>query len=93
VQLTAGADTTSDPADNVYEIISGSHTVNDTAGQTLTGTIIQPLVKAYSCNYISAGILGLAGTTYNGQLDYGNGDCDAVATYTDSEGVTSTVQL
>jgi hypothetical protein len=93
VQLTAGADTTSDATDNVYQVISGSHNVSDTAGDTLTATVIEPLVRMYSCEHASDGILGLSGTVYNGQLDYGDGECDAVATYTNSEGVTSTVQL
>ena len=92
VQLTAGADTTA-PEDNVYLAISGEHTVGDNAGETLTATIVEPLVKAYTCNYISAGVLALEGTTYNGELNYGDGDCDATGTYTNSEGVTSTIQL
>ena len=68
-------------ADNIYEIISGTHTVNRPNGTTLTSTIVQPLIKKYACNYISQGQLNLQGTVLNGILDYGNNDCDNLATY------------
>lgn len=92
VQLAVGADTTA-PEDNVYHVISGNHTVTDAAGATLTGTVIETLVRMYTCNYISAGVLSLEGTTYNGELDYGDGTCDGIAVYTSADGVITTVQL
>ena len=81
VKQTAGV-STSLLGDNIYEIISGTHTVNRPNGTSLTSTVVQPLIKKYVCNYISQGQLNLQGTYLNGILDYGNNDCDNLATYT-----------
>ena len=80
VKQTAGVSTVI-LADNIYEVISGNHTVNRPNGTTLTSTIVQPLIKKYTCNYISQGQLNLQGTVLNGVLDYGNNNCDNLATY------------
>lgn len=81
VKQTAGV-TTVILGDNVYEVISGTHTINRPNGTTLTSTVVQPLIKKYACNYISQGQLNLQGTVLNGVLDFGNNDCDNLATYT-----------
>lgn len=81
VRQTAGVDTII-LGDNIYEIISGTHTINRPNGTTLTSTVVLPLIKKYACNYISQGQLNLQGTVLNGILDYGNNDCDNLATYT-----------
>ncbi len=80
VRQTAGV-TTAILADNIYEVISGTHTVNRPNGTTLTSTVVQPLIKKQACNYISQGQLNLQGTFLNGILDYGNNECDNLATY------------
>ena len=80
VKQTAGV-STAILADNIYEVISGTHTVNRPNGTTLTSTIVQPLIKKFACNYISQGQLNLQGTVLDGILDYGNNDCDNLATY------------
>lgn len=80
VKQTAGVSTLI-LGDNVYEVISGTHTVNRPNGTTLTSTVVQPLIKKYACMYISQGKLNLQGTVLNGILDYGNNDCDNLATY------------
>jgi hypothetical protein len=81
VRQTAGVSTII-LADNIYEVISGTHTVNRPNGTSLTSTVVQPLIKKYACNYISQGQLNLQGTVLNGILDFGNNDCDNLATYT-----------
>ncbi len=83
VRQTAGVSTAL-LGDNVYEVISGTHTVNRPNGSTLTSTVVQPLIKKHACNYISQGQLNLQGTVLNGILDYGNNECDNLATYTHS---------
>lgn len=80
-------------ADNVYEILSGNHTVNRPNGTSLTATVVTPLIKKFACNYISQGSLSLQGTYLNGILDYGNNTCDNQATYTHSNGQTYTISL
>jgi hypothetical protein len=80
VRQTAGV-ATAILGDNIYEVISGTHTVNRPSGATLTSTIVEPLIKKYACNYISQGKLNLQGTVLDGVLDYGNNECDNLATY------------
>lgn len=80
VRQTAGV-STAFLGDNIYEVISGTHTVNRPNGSTLTSTILEPLIKKYACNYISQGKLNLQGTVLDGVLDYGNNECDNLATY------------
>jgi hypothetical protein len=80
VKQTAGVSTLL-LGDNIYEVISGTHTVNRPNGSTLTSTIVEPLIKKYACNYISQGKLNLQGTVLDGVLDYGNNNCDNLATY------------
>jgi hypothetical protein len=93
VRQTAGV-STGILADNIYEVISGTHTVNRPNGSALTSTIVQPLIKKYACNYISQGQLNLQGTVLNGVLDYGNNECDNLATYFHNpNGVTYNVNL
>ncbi|MEW5676258.1 hypothetical protein ABGT15_08085 [Flavobacterium enshiense] len=79
--------------DNVYHILSGTHTVHRPNGTSLTVTVLETLVKRYACNYISQGKLILDGTYLDGVLDYGTGTCDNQATYTHSNGQTYAVNL
>lgn len=79
--------------DNVYHIISGTHTVNRPNGTSLTVTVFETLIKKYACNYISQGKLDLEGTYLDGMLDYGNNTCDNQATYTHSNGTVYDVNL
>ena len=58
VQQTAGVSTLA-LGDNVYEVLSGNHTVNRPNGTSLTVTVVTPLIKKYACNYISQGQLNL----------------------------------
>ncbi|WP_313803958.1 hypothetical protein [Flavobacterium sp.] len=79
--------------DNVYHVLSGTHTVNRPNGTSLTVTVLETLIKKYACNYISQGQLDLNGTFLDGVLDYGNNTCDNQATYTHSNGVVYQVNL
>ncbi|WP_396188818.1 hypothetical protein [Flavobacterium sp.] len=80
-------------ADNVYEILAGTHTVNRPNGSSLTATVLTPLIKKFNCNYISQGTLNLQGTYLNGTLDYGNNTCDNQATYTHANGQVFAITL
>ncbi|KGO90288.1 hypothetical protein [Flavobacterium suncheonense] len=79
--------------DNVYHILSGTHTVNRPNGTSLTVTVVETLIKKYACNYISQGQLDLEGTYLDGILDYGDNTCDNQATYTHSNGTVYPVNL
>ncbi|KAF2342816.1 hypothetical protein [Flavobacterium tistrianum] len=83
---TAGVDTPLVLSDNVYEITEGTHTVTASNGESLTLTVKEPLIKKYSCLFISKGQLKVQGGILNGVIDYGNNDCDALYTYTHENG-------
>lgn len=85
MQLIEGAGTAT-LIDNTYKAISGTRTVVRPDDTTLTCTVLTPLIKSYSCAHISEGTLDLQGTFLDGVLDYGDGTCDASATYTHSNG-------
>lgn len=86
VKQTAGVDTPFLLSDNVYEMTDGTHTVTSDKGGTLTLTVLETLVKKYSCTFISKGKLKVQGGALNGVVDYGNNDCDGKYTYTHENG-------
>lgn len=93
VKMTAGVNTLI-LADNIYEISSGNHTVvNPSNGNTLSMTVVEPLIKKYACPNISQGKLSLQGVVLDGVLDYGDNTCDNQAVYTHSNGATFPVTL
>jgi len=84
VKQTAGVSTpTLD--DNTYEIIEGTHTVTKQNGAKITLIVLEPLVKKFTCDYVSKGKLKVESTLLNGTIDYGNGDFDNKSTYTQNE--------
>jgi hypothetical protein len=68
--------------DNTYEMTEGTHTVTKQNGATITLSVVEPLVKNFSCAYVTKGKLKVESTILNGTIDYGNGDCDNTGTYT-----------
>lgn len=92
VQQIAGVGTLS-LGDNIYEVLSGTHTVNRPNGTSLTVTVVTPLIKKYACTYISQGQLDLQGSLLDGILDYGDNTCDNQATYIHSNGVVYNISL
>lgn len=92
MQLIEGAGTLT-LTDNVYKATSGTRTVYRPNNTYLTSTIVTPLIKSYSCAYISEGSLDLQGTFLDGVLDYGNGNCDNQATYTHVTGQVFNISL
>lgn len=87
MKQTAGVDTPFVLADNVYEMTQGEHVVTNEAGTTLTLSVVETLVKKYSCEYVSKGKLKIAGGILNGTIDYGNNNCDNSYTYTHENGL------
>ncbi len=79
--------------DNVYEISAGNHHLTRDDGNSLTITILSPVVKSMACDYISKGLMHVEGGLLNGDLDYGNGDCDNAAMYTHKNGLTFNMEL
>jgi len=81
IKQTAGIETLT-LTDNTYEMIEGTHTVTKQNGAKITLTVLEPLVKNFSCDYVSKGKLKVESTILNGTINYGNGDCDNKGTYT-----------
>lgn len=81
IKQTEGAETLT-LTDNTYEMIEGSHTVTNQNGGKITLTVTEPLVKKFSCDYVSKGKLKVESTILKGTIDYGTGDCDNKGTYT-----------
>lgn len=93
VKQTAGVDTPYVLEDNVYEMPDGNHTVTSEKGGSLVLTVLETLVKKYSCDYISKGKLRIEGGFLNGVVNYGNNDCDNKYTYTHESGATYTLGM
>jgi len=84
----AGSDTQFNPADDVVEI-TGSVTVSDSKGNSYSKTITTALVKTGVCKFITKGVIEYKNS--NGKfatVDFGNGDCDNLATRTTQNGTT-----
>jgi hypothetical protein len=81
VKQTIGASTAS-LDDNTYEMTEGTHSVSKENGAKITLIVLESIVKEHTCDYVSKGKLKVESTLLNGEIDYGNGDCDNKATYT-----------
>ena len=88
-----GIETTEDQTDDVIQI-EGTVNASNSDGDTYKKEIVEPLVRARDCRFIVSGIVKV---TLNDQListlDYGNGDCDAVAVMTGLNGETTEIDL
>jgi hypothetical protein len=78
---TAGASTPLNLLDDVYSI-TGTHTVTNPAGKSRTATITEALEKKTICHNITRGKIKIEGPNHFAILDYGNGECDKIATIT-----------
>jgi len=79
--------------DNVFQVMDGNHTVTGPGGNSLTVTVVEPLIKRHACLYISQGAVHLDGSYLDGNLDYGDDQCDNNAVYTHSDGTVYVVNL
>lgn len=78
ITQTAGS-STAIRLDDVFSI-AGNGSVTNPLGVTRTATIIEPLQKKYICANIDKGKIRFQGPNHFAVLDYGNGDCDRMAT-------------
>jgi hypothetical protein len=76
----AGANTISF-VDDVFNITGGG-TTGSSAGNALTTNITTALVKATACHNVSAGVTQFTYNNISGSLNFGNGNCDNLATLT-----------
>ncbi len=69
------------PLDDIFAITGGGRGENS-RGNSWAHEVIEPLVKKFTCRWISKGILRIRFNDTNGLLNFGNGDCDNKATLT-----------
>ena len=88
----AGANTPNTLLDDVF-LITGNQTVTNAAGKTRNCYITEALQKKTSCDNIGTGKLKVEGGSHDATIDFGNGDCDKVATIAIDGQQPQTIQL
>lgn len=92
-RMIAGVATPLIIADDVFEIYEGTQNISRSNGTYLNSNIKTALLKKNTCPFVSKGSVYLKGTKLDGTLDFGNGDCDNQATFTDANGVVHQITL
>lgn len=72
-------------SDNVFEI-TGNWTTTFRNGNTHSYEVIIPLRKEVICYYFVSGSVDIDRTNFSGVFDYGEGECDNLATFTNENG-------
>ncbi len=88
----AGYNTPRNLLDDVFSI-TGSNTVTNAKGESRTSTILEALQKKTICENITKGKIELKGPSHTAIIDYGNGECDRVATISINGGTPVTILL
>jgi hypothetical protein len=92
VMQTAGYDTRRNLLDDVFTI-TGTSTVTNSTGVSRSSTIILPLEKKTTCENITKGSKEVKGPKHTALIDFGNGDCDRIATISIDGGTPKTILL
>jgi hypothetical protein len=79
VVQVAGYDTPYNLLDDAFSI-TGNHSVTNAEGKTRTSTITEALQKKTICENIDKGKITAQGPNHTAVIDFGNGECDKVAT-------------
>ena len=66
------------PLDDVYKITGGARGSNS-FGHNWASTIVEPLIKKFTCRWIVKGTVRLIRDGREALIDYGNGNCDNLA--------------
>lgn len=72
-------------SDNVFEI-TGNWTSTFRNGNSHSYVVVIPLRREVICHYFVSGSVDIERTNFSGVLDYGDGDCDNLATFTNDNG-------
>ncbi|MCO6479062.1 MAG: hypothetical protein J5I94_20675 [Phaeodactylibacter sp.] len=78
--------------DNIFEITGGSSGVNRN-GVAFTAEITSPLVKRKNCRWLVAGVKTITVNNRTRTLEYGDGECDRIATVTYPNGFSREVLI
>ena len=69
------------PIDDVFSI-TGAGRGENSRGKSWAHEVVEPLIKKFTCRWISKGVLRIRFNNTNGILNFGNGECDNKATLT-----------
>ena len=72
-------------SDNVFEI-TGNWSTTFVNGNTHNYAVVLPLRREVICFYFVSGSIDVERTNFSGVFDYGDGDCDNMATFTFDSG-------
>ena len=75
----AGAPTPNNLLDDIF-LITGNNTITNADGKTRDCFITEALQKKVTCDNIGTGKLKVAGAHHNALINFGDGDCDKIAT-------------
>ncbi|MGV6845733.1 MAG: hypothetical protein ACWA42_06360 [Lutibacter sp.] len=78
--------------DNVFEI-TGNWSATFKNGTTVSANITTPLRREMACRFIVSGVIELQKNDRSGVLDFGDGTCDNVATFTNDAGESKEITL
>lgn len=87
-----GAATPNTLLDDTY-LITGNHSVTNAAGKTKNCYITEGLQKKVVCDNIATGKLKVEGGNHIAVIDFGNGDCDKIATVSINGNAPRTITL
>ncbi|MCK8521890.1 hypothetical protein M0D21_09950 [Aquimarina sp. D1M17] len=76
-----------------YSLTSGSSNTTFSNGDIYSVEITTPLRNERGCIYIVSGVIITSQNSDTVTLDYGDGECDNIATQTDSDGNETTIEL
>lgn len=79
-------------SDNVFEI-TGNWTTTFINGNTHSYTVLTPLRREMVCAFFVSGSVDVIRTNFSGILDYGDGSCDNMATFTFADGTVTDITL
>jgi hypothetical protein len=84
-EMIAGKDTMGVWGDNVF-LITGNWTTVFKNGGIHKGEIIVPLRREISCRFLVSGTIKVQRNDRTGIIDFGNGECDHIAIFTNDNG-------
>jgi hypothetical protein len=79
-------------SDNVFEV-TGNWSTTFVNGNTHTYEVVIPLRREVICFYFVSGSIDVIRTNFSGVFDYGEGDCDNMATFTFANGTVVDIVL
>jgi hypothetical protein len=78
--------------DNVF-LITGNWTATFKDGTVVSANITKPLRREMACRFIVSGVVELQKNDRSGSLDFGDGNCDNTAVFTDENGESREITL